>query len=206
MTVSRTANLMGLTEPHLQQATVMLSRAFHNDPWVLYLYPDEVERRRRLPGAFGIMLRYALRYGEITTTAEVAGTACWLPPGKTTPTLWGMLNTGSLWPSFQLGWQGILRSSRLQIYQNDLHKHFVSEPHWYLYLLGVDPSVQGQGIGSMLLRSGLERADAARLPAYLETMNPINVPFYQKFGFNIVHEGEIPGSNVRMWSMLRTPR
>lgn len=197
---------MRLTEAHHQQATVMLGRAFHNDPWMLYLYPDEVKRRHRLPVLFGIPLRYVLRYGEITTTADVTGVACWLPPGKTTLTLRGMLNTGSLRSAFQLGWQGLLRSNRLQIYQNSLHKRYVSEPHWYLYVLGVDPTVQGQGIGSMLLQSGLERADAARLPAYLETMNPRNVPFYQKFGFSIVHEGEIPGSNVRMWSMLHSPR
>ncbi len=206
MTISRTTNLTRLTEPHLQQADVMLGRAFHNDPWMLYLYPDEVERKRRLPVLFGIALRYALRYGEMTTTADVTGVACWLPPGKTTPTLRRMLNTGALWPTFQLGWQGQLRGTRTQIYQNSLHKRSVPEPNWYLWVLGVDPSVQGQGIGSMLLRSGLERADAARLPASLETTNPRNVPFYQQFGFSIVHEGEIPGSSARMWSMLRPPR
>ena len=135
MTINRTANLIGLTEPHLQQAAVMLGKAFHNDPWILYLYPDEVERRRRLPVLFGVMLRYTLRYGEITTTADVTGAACWLPPGKTTLTIRGMLNTGALRPSFQFGWHVWLCNNRLQNYMNSLHKRYVSEPHWYLYTL-----------------------------------------------------------------------
>jgi ribosomal protein S18 acetylase RimI-like enzyme len=206
MTINPTTNLIRLIQPHVQQAAVTLGKVFHNDPWMSCLYPDEVERRRRLPVLFEIALRYALRYGEITATADVTGMACWLPPGNTTPTLGRMLSTGALQRSLQLGLQGNIRSNKVQIYQNSLHKHHALEPHWYLWVLGVDTAVQGKGIGSTLLQSGLEQVDRAGLPAYLETMNPSNVPFYQKFGFSVVHEGDIPGSNIHMWSLLRTPR
>jgi ribosomal protein S18 acetylase RimI-like enzyme len=70
-------------------------------------------------------------------------------------------------------------------------------------VLGVDPTCQGQGIGGALLHAGLERADVSNLPCYLETMNPDNVPLYQKFGFAIASEGDIPNSNVHVWSMVR---
>ena len=58
----------------------------------------------------------------------------------------------------------------------------------------------------MLLRAGLERADTSGLPCYLETTNPQDVPLYQKFGFTIASEGEIPGSSVWMWGMVRPQR
>ena len=57
------------------------------------------------------------------------------------------------------------------------------EPHWYLPLIGVDPIEQGRGCGSALLRVGLSRCDADRLPAYLESTNPKNIPLYERYGF-----------------------
>eukprot|EP01041_Mallomonas_annulata_P030478 gene30478-52615_t len=56
------------------------------------------------------------------------------------------------------------------------------EPHWYLSMIGVDPSHHGQGLGSALLKAGLQRCDADGLPAYLESSNPKNVPLYERFG------------------------
>ena len=41
------------------------------------------------------------------------------------------------------------------------------------------------------------------LPCYLDTHNPNNVSLYQRFGFEVVHEDEIPGTSVRHWAMLR---
>ena len=35
-------------------------------------------------------------------------------------------------------------------------------PHWYLAGIGVDPSAQRQGVGTALLRPGVEAAERAR--------------------------------------------
>jgi ribosomal protein S18 acetylase RimI-like enzyme len=77
--------------------------------------------------------------------------------------------------------------------------------HWYLWGLGVEPSRQGQGIGGMLIQPVLARADASGLPCYLETMNEKNVPFYEKHGFKIVSDAEVPRHGLRVWAMLREP-
>jgi GNAT superfamily N-acetyltransferase len=47
--------------------------------------------------------------------------------------------------------------------------HPTKEPHWYLAFLGVEPSEQGRGVGSALLRPVLDRAAAEGAPAWLET-------------------------------------
>jgi ribosomal protein S18 acetylase RimI-like enzyme len=61
-----------------------------------------------------------------------------------------------------------------------------SEPHWYLPMIGVNPSEQGRGVGSALLRKGLARCDADGLPAYLEATSLRNISFYEQFGFEAV--------------------
>ncbi|KAK7537969.1 acyl-CoA N-acyltransferase [Phyllosticta citricarpa] len=55
-------------------------------------------------------------------------------------------------------------------------------PHYLLHLLVTHPDHQGRGAGRLLLRWGFERADAARLPVYIEA-TPAGLPVYQKAGF-----------------------
>ena len=58
-------------------------------------------------------------------------------------------------------------------------------PHWYLPWFGVDCTIQGQGLGSRLMTPCLEIVDRDHLPAYLDSTNPRNVPFYQRHGFEV---------------------
>ncbi len=195
--------LPSLIKQQLPVAIALIGSAFHNDPLSVYVYPDEAERVQRLPLMFSIPLRYTLRYGEITTTPEIAGAACWLPPQHTTVSMGRLLRVGALTTSFKMGLAAQRRLDHAETYMKSVHHRCITEPHWYLWVLGVDPVRQGQGIGGTLLRAGLARADASDLPCYLETMNPENVPLYQKFGFVLESEGIIPDSSVRMWSMIR---
>ena len=45
----------------------------------------------------------------------------------------------------------------------------VEGPHWYLMVIGTDPSKQGQGLGSALMEVVTSQADSAGVPCYLET-------------------------------------
>jgi predicted GNAT family N-acyltransferase len=201
--MSQRDTLQRLTETQLPQATAMVARAFYNDPVSVYVYPDAAERTRRLPLMFRFALCYTLRYGEITTTPQLTGAACWLPPENTTVTIMRLLRTGALTTSLQMGLPALRRLKNAEDSMRTTQKRCLVEPHWYLWVIGVEPACQGQGIGGMLLRAGLERAEASGLPCYLETTNPQDVPLYQKFGFTIASEGEIPGSSVWMWGMVR---
>ena len=67
--------------------------------------------------------------------------------------------------------------------QAAMAEYHPSEPHWYLWTLGADPSVQGQGYGALLLEHRLAQIDERSEPAYLEASSPGLVPFYQRFGF-----------------------
>lgn len=199
-------SIVPLAPPHLKQAAEVLARAFHTDPLWQYLLPNEARRAALLLSCFRLFVRYSLRYGACYTTANVAGAACWLPPGNTTPTLGRMLGVSIHGAPLTFGPAALRRYSLVDRYTGTQHKQYAPGPHWYLWGLGVDPPCQGQGLGSQLLQPILARADADHCPCYLETMNERNLPFYQKRGFQVMSEGHAPGAALRVWSMLREPQ
>jgi ribosomal protein S18 acetylase RimI-like enzyme len=65
--------------------------------------------------------------------------------------------------------------------------------------------MHGRGLGSVLMRRGLERCDKDHLPAYLESSNPRNISLYERHGFEII--GRIQaGASPTLTPMLRRPR
>jgi GNAT superfamily N-acetyltransferase len=69
-------------------------------------------------------------------------------------------------------WQ---RFDRVMNVVEQVHHSVVTGPHWYLPLIGVEPSRQGHGVGATLLHAMLARCDVDDLPCYLETFQPTNV-------------------------------
>ena len=80
-------------------------------------------------------------------------------------------------------------------------KHDPVEQHWHLGPIGVLPTHQGLGVGTILMDRFCKEVDACRAKAYLETDFDKNVCFYEKFGFKVVSESEIFG--VKNQYMLR---
>lgn len=199
-------SVVPLTLSHLEQAAEVMSRAFYADPLWQYLIPDETRRATLLLSTYRLLVRYGLHYGECSTTTNLGGIACWLPPGNTTLTTWRILRVAVHGAPLNFGWSALRRYSRVGDYIGALHKQHAPVPHWYLSELAVDPAYQGHGLGSMLIQTGLARADAQHYPCYLETMNERNVPFYQKRGFQVMSDGNAPATELRVWSMLREPQ
>jgi len=73
--------------------------------------------------------------------------------------------------------------------------------HWHLGPIGVLPTHQGSGIGSILMERFCKEVDACLAKAYLETDLDKNVLFYEKFGFQVVSESKI--FDVKNRYMLR---
>lgn len=82
-------------------------------------------------------------------------------------------------------------------------RHDPQHPHWHLGPVGVRPDQQGRGVGAELMRHFCQILDDEGIGGYLETDRPGNVPFYEKFGFEVVDEAELIG--VKNWFMWREP-
>jgi GNAT superfamily N-acetyltransferase len=74
-------------------------------------------------------------------------------------------------------------------------------PHSHFGPLGVEPGLQGRGIGSLILDEYTRRLDEAGEDSYLETEKPENVALYSRYGFEVVEEADVIG--VPNWFMWR---
>lgn len=118
----------------------------------------------------------------LLTTDGHAGASVWMKPGhwkmSTKTTLRILPGTLRL-----LGFRSFLRTLKVL---TAFEKRHPKEEHWYLELLGTDPSMQRRGVGAALMAEVLGRGDREGLPAYLETQKPDNVAYYRHHGFEVV--------------------
>jgi GNAT superfamily N-acetyltransferase len=185
-----------------------LARAFQQDPLYVHAIPDESRRARLLPRHFAGLVRYGLLCGRVYTNPGLGGVAVWLGPGLSGTGLrqaWGLLKSG-LWQSaFLFNWSELRRLVAFALFCERLHRKNMREAHWHLLVLGVDPAQQGQGIAHQLLQPVLQEADAWGLPCYLETTLQRNLPFYARYHFELLAEGQVTKGGPYCWAMRRSP-
>ncbi len=84
--------------------------------------------------------------------------------------------------------------------------HPAGRAHEYLWMIGVAPERQGEGIGGALVQHVLDRCDREGLPAYLEASSARSRVLYERLGFELAGRPlELP-DGPRMWPMWREPR
>jgi GNAT superfamily N-acetyltransferase len=180
--------------------TELLVDAFTCDPmWgSSWAFPEPSTRRQRRCAVFRILVEGALRYPWVWLSSDASAASLWIPPGGS-----------DLAAQQEAALTTILAESppeTLQRIHGGLELIEAARPdeeHYYLTLLGSDPSRAGQGIGQSLLRHTLALIDAEGAPAYLETSTPL-VPLYERFNFNVVGSLVLP-SGPTVISMWRQP-
>lgn len=196
-----------MTGDQATTAGEVLARAFYDDPLMNYLIPEPERRTKALPWFMTVAATFGNRYGEVeTTSGAVEGSAIWLLPGKTHMPPLQMMRCGMYAAPWKLGFGNLMRFMKTMEFVEKIHKEQAPEDHWYLMVLGVEPQRQGQGIGSALMQPALAKADAAHLPAYLETQKEINVTLYRRHGFDVVVETDLPDNGPHIWCMKRPAR
>ena len=179
--------------------SAMLARAFFDDPLTSHLLGEPARRPQALPRMFRLLLKLGLPYKSCYVTSGCEAATLWRPPGGWHVTLWNyVVNAPDLIAIFGGGVLNVMRT------MDRVEKVHPQEPHWYLQTIGTEPTLQGKGYGSLLMRDQLTRADATGLPCYLESSKDTNVPIYQSFGFEVT--GEIKLANGQtLWPMWRKP-
>jgi GNAT superfamily N-acetyltransferase len=179
----------------------VLARAFDADPIFRAILPDDAHRRRALPVLFAAWTRRLhLGHGASWTNDDLSGAALWSPPGRWHIGLWDQ----AVMAPEMIGALTSRTLVALRVLLAIESPHPREPPHWYLRIIGCEPDRQGQGVGAALLRPVLETCDRERLPAYLESSNDKNLPFYRRHGFR--ETGEVTTHlGPRAWLMWRDP-
>ncbi|HLW69300.1 MAG TPA: GNAT family N-acetyltransferase [Candidatus Binataceae bacterium] len=193
-----------LSDGEAEEAGQTLARAFHDDPPFVHFVPEAAQRVRVLSSFFSRFARYGMVSGEVQGTADRRGIAIWLSQEHASSKLATLAGLDQL--SVIFGDVGFARLSAFLTFMEKLHHDSMAATHWYLAFIGVDPTHQGKGVGTALLKPMLDRAEAEALPCYLETFLARNVPFYRKNGFNLLSEGVEPSSKCQFWTFARDPK
>ena len=171
--------------------------AFSADPAARWAYSDPQQYLTHFPSFVKVFGGNAFTHESAYYVDGYVGTALWLPP-EVHP------DEETLIPLLQRTVAASLHQDLFAVFEQMGHYH-PQEPHWYLPLIGVDPSHQGQGYGSALLRHALIPCDRNHTCAYLESTNPKNIPLYERHGFEVLGEIQV-GTSPPIFPMLRTPR
>ncbi|HEY8635966.1 MAG TPA: GNAT family N-acetyltransferase [Candidatus Limnocylindrales bacterium] len=151
----------------------LLTHAFHDDPGIAIIEPEASRRDAASAAFFRPFLMASL---DEATAAEVVGSspigaAIWYGPDRYGPSETGLAAAFGASQDTPMTPEAFGRLVGFVGQLDGLHARLMSEErHHRLDFLGVDPAHQGQGIGGQLLDAGIARAEAARLPIYLETM------------------------------------
>jgi ribosomal protein S18 acetylase RimI-like enzyme len=194
-----------LPSSRIGEAAALLTKVFWNDPMTIFLYPDIAERRDLQPSFYEMNIEHAAVGGELYTTSSFKGIAVWRFPGDETRQ---KVDSGKDPRDRLPETMGAGPFERLMVIVEctyAMHKSLVEGKHCYLLFLGVAPGQQQQGIGSLLIRPVLKKADEQGLPCYLETMKEVNLAFYRKHGFRVADEKQIANGGPHIWALLRPP-
>ncbi len=198
--------LARLSDADVAPAASLLARAFFDNPGTEALLKGVAPPRRSrvLERTFHGCVQGARRHGLADVAlldGRLAAASLVFAPGPRCPPLSAL--PWILWGPLRAGPKLAVRYGRLGAALDEVHpKH----PHYYLFVLGAEPELQGRGLGGALLSRLAERADAAGARCYLETDKQSSVKLYERHGFEVTQELEPKGLNVPFWTMTRPAR
>lgn len=170
-----------------------LASAFDADPFAAWLFPEPSRRAGLQAGFYLALLDHPGAEGHLAGDGE--GAAIWL-----------RLQAGEHLHDDRDGTAPPDSMARLRSVGEALAaRHPVDEPHRYLAVMGVAAARQGRGIGTTLLRHGLERADRDGTGTYLESSSPRSRALYLRHGFTDLGEPVRLEDAPPLYPMWRPP-
>ena len=138
----------------------------------------------------------AFAYESAYYVGNYSGVALWLPPNVHP-------DVDQLITLLQSSGSDEAKNDGPEVFEK-MSSYHPNEPHWYLPLLGVDPLYHGKGLGSVLMQHAIVICDQDNKPAYLESSNPKNIPFYERHGFELLGTIQV-NTSPPIFPMLRKP-
>jgi ribosomal protein S18 acetylase RimI-like enzyme len=187
-----TVQIRPATAERVPAIAAMLGRAFRDDPIVRWPLLPTKNPAAQIARYFSFVDDVLAPLGMLWEAGEAAGAALWIPPGT---------RLEEFDAASRPGIHTLTDPGKHDALWSWIESRIPREPLWFLDHIGVDPSRQGRGIGSALVELGLERSRRDGVGAYLETATSENVPYYERMGFRVVEEADVPGGGPHVWFM-----
>ncbi|MEV6016006.1 MULTISPECIES: GNAT family N-acetyltransferase [unclassified Streptomyces] len=189
----------------------LLDDAFQDDPVSNWVFPDAAHRRAKHPGLMAAFTDVVLAEGRIDLAEDGSACALWLSvpaagnhdagEGDTRGEGADEDGPAQLRAAVDPDNERVELIGRLTA---DIHPE--GRAHAYLWMIGVAPERQGEGLGGALIGSVLDRCDREGLAAYLEASNARSRALYERLGFELTGSPLDLPDGPRMWPMWREPR
>jgi len=191
------ANIRIVTREDEERIAAIIILSFSTDPMVRWALPAAHQYIDGFLPFVGAYAGKAYDHDSAYVTDDFSGAALWLPPGVRP-------DDEAMAAVFQEKVAEPRLGTLFSIYAQ-LEDYHPKEQYWFLPIIGVDPSRQGSGYGSALMKHALLACDRDRKPAYLESSNTANLSLYERHGFEILGEVSEAGSPPT-YPMLRKAR
>ena len=191
----------------IPKAGEVLMDAFQQDLLWKKFFEGETNFSQKMQWCFETPIRFCFKFGKVWAASEnFEGVAAWLPGDQSFMTIWTMIRSGAIFSGMKLG---VTLGKKMSLVfgpiEDDRKRNMDGEPFVYLFIIGVATEKQGQGFGGKLLHELMDSCDASATAIYLETETKQNVQFYEKHGFRIIKQINLPIVNHPMWEMVRKP-
>ena len=162
----------------------ILTNSFENNQSVNYIVKQDRKRKERITALMEYSFEICYMFGEVYLSDDQKACALVLYPEQKKFSLRSLLLDIQL----VLNAIGLTRAGKAMNRESIIKSNYPTEPIYYLWFLGVDPSYQHMGIGSKLLKEVIADSLKQYKHIYLETSTTTNIPWYQKFDFSIYKE------------------
>lgn len=177
----------------------LLDTAFHDDPVSGWVFPGAEHRRRKHPALMAAFTDIVLAAGRIDLTEDGTACALWLsvPAGNEEDEDGPAQVRAAVDPE----------NERVELVGRlTAEIHPADRAHEYLWMIGVAPERQGEGLGTALITTVLDHCDREGLPAYLEASSARSRTLYERLGYEVLDRPlDLPDGPL-MWPMWREPK
>ncbi|MEJ7558129.1 MAG: GNAT family N-acetyltransferase [Pedobacter sp.] len=162
----------------------ILTDSFQTNQSVNYLIHQDKKKTDRIRYLMDYSFETCFNYGEVFISDDEKACALILYPDQKRTSLKSvMLDVKLIFNCI-----GIANIKKAMSRESKIKSIQPKMALYYLWFIGVEPEFQGSSIGSNLLKEVIAHSQKVNRPVFLETSTLKNIPWYQRFGFEIYNE------------------
>ena len=142
----------------------------------------------------------------LADSEEANSLAIFSPYEKGGISIWKYIKAGGLGLIPTIGLKMTKRMTSFEKFAMQIKNKYATHNCWYLYVFVTMPEYRNKKLGSKIMKPMLRYLDEHNQDCYLETLLPINIEIYKKYGFELKEEVKVPNTDLTLYAMLRTAK